>query len=48
LERKFGKPALVRLLRDDGVFFRELVSVVGKHGVFCWEFEDKEGVNGLR
>jgi hypothetical protein len=48
LERKFGKKFLFDLLKSDEVFFRELVDVVGKHGVFCWEFDDKKGVNGLR
>jgi hypothetical protein len=48
LERKFGKPALVRLLKEDEVFFKELVNVVGKHGVFCWEFDDKKSCIGLK
>lgn len=48
LEGKFGKKFLVPLLKSDEAFFRELVNVVGKHGVFCWEFDDKKDVYGLR
>jgi hypothetical protein len=49
LEMKFGKKFLVGLLKDDEFFFKELVNVVGKHGVFCWEFDDKkECCNGLK
>jgi len=38
LERKFGKTAVVRLIKTDEVFFKELADVISRHGVFCWEF----------
>jgi hypothetical protein len=37
LEDKFGKDFLFRLLKQDEVFFKDFVSVVGKSGVFSWE-----------
>jgi len=38
LECKFGKTTLVHLIKEDEDFFRELVDIVSKHGVFGWEF----------
>lgn len=37
LERKYGKVYLVRLIKSDEEFFKELVGIVSKHGVFSWE-----------
>ena len=40
LERKFGKPYLVNLIKTDEEFFKELIENVSKHDVFCWELLD--------
>ncbi len=36
--RKFGRAAVVRLIKTDEIFFKELVNVISRHGVFNWEF----------
>ena len=38
LEQKFGKATVIKLIKTDEVFFRELVEIISKHGVFGWEF----------
>ena len=38
LERKYGKTTLLRLIKKDETFFKELVNIVSKQGVFHWEF----------
>jgi len=42
LERNFGRHTVIQLIKTDEEFFRELVEVVSKHGVFGWEFLEKE------
>jgi len=48
LERKFGKTTVVQLIKKDEDFFRELVGVVSKHGVFWWEFLDEDYLRSCR
>ena len=36
--RKFGRNAVVQLIKKDEIFFKELVDVISRHGVFGWEF----------
>jgi len=51
LEQKFGKTNLLHLIKKDEVFFKELVEVVSKHGVFGWEFLESDfggGSEGYR
>ena len=45
LERKFGKSYCINLIRTDEEFFKELVEIISKHNVFCWEFLDKNYLN---
>jgi len=42
LERKFGKTNLLHLIKKDEAFFKELVELVSKHGVFGWEFIESD------
>ena len=41
LECKFGKTYCVDLIKKDEDFFKEFCDIISKHGVFCWEFLDK-------
>ena len=36
--RKFGRNAVVKLIKKDEIFFKDLVDVISRHGVFSWEF----------
>jgi len=40
LEHKFGKAYCVKLIRTDETFFKELVDIISKHGVFSWEMNN--------
>jgi transposase-like protein len=42
LEKKFGKSLLIHLIKQDEYFFKELVDIVSKHGMYSWEFLDKK------
>ena len=42
LEKKFGKPYCVSLIRHDPIFFQELADIVSKHGMFDWEFLESD------
>lgn len=41
LEYKFGKAYCFDLIKKDEGFFKEFCDIISKHGVFCWEFPDK-------
>jgi len=40
LEKKIGKTILIKFIKEDEDFFRELVLAVSKYGVFSWEYFD--------
>jgi len=46
LEHKFGKAYCVKLIRTDETFFKELVNIISKHGVFSWEMNDLKLLSG--
>jgi len=46
LEHKFGKQFVMNLIKTDDKFFKQLVEVISKHGVFSWEFDDKNSLEG--
>ncbi len=41
LTRKFGKDYCIDLIHQDPIFFQELVDIVSKNGVFCWDLLEK-------
>jgi hypothetical protein len=48
LTGKFGKIYCIDLIRRDPVFFQELVDIVSKYNVFCWELLDKDYLESSR
>jgi hypothetical protein len=46
LEHKFGKAYCVKLIRTDETFFKELVDIISKHGVFSWELNNLKLLSG--
>jgi len=46
LEHKFGKAYCVKLIRTDEIFFKELVDIISKHGVFSWEMNNLKLLSG--